>query len=47
MNQAGDYFVITAFANARAARVKAASRPASALITLPLVLFGFSALKLR
>jgi hypothetical protein len=39
--------VITAFANAREARVKAATRPANALITMLLVLFGLSTLKLR
>ena len=39
--------VITAFANARAVRVKAAKRPANALITMLLVLFDLSTLKLR
>jgi hypothetical protein len=39
--------VITASANARAAGVKAAMRPADALITMLLVLFGLSTLKLR
>jgi hypothetical protein len=39
--------VITAFAHVRAAHVKAASRPANALITMLLVLFGLSTLKLR
>jgi len=47
MNRTEDDFVITAFANAREARVKAASRPANALITMLLVLFGLSTLKLR
>jgi hypothetical protein len=39
--------VITASANAREACVKAAPRPADALITMLLVLFGLSTLKLR
>jgi hypothetical protein len=39
--------VITAFANARVARVKVAKRPANALVTMLLVLFGLSTLKLR
>ena len=39
--------MITASAHARKARVKAASRPADALITMLLVLFGLSTLKLR
>lgn len=39
--------VMTASAHARAARVKAAPRPADALITMLLVLFGLSTLKLR
>ena len=38
--------VITAFANAREARVKAAARPANALVTMLLVLFGLSTLEL-
>ena len=42
-----DSFVITAFANVREAHVKAALRPANALITMLLVLFGLSTLKLR
>jgi hypothetical protein len=41
------FLVITAFANAREARVKAATRPANALVTMPLVLLGLSTLKLR
>jgi hypothetical protein len=39
--------VITASANTRGARVKAGYRPADALITMLLVLFGLSTLKLR
>jgi hypothetical protein len=39
--------VITASANARAASVKAALRPADALIAILLVLLGLSTLKLR
>ncbi len=39
--------VITASANTREARVKAEYRPADALITMLLVLFGLSTLKLR
>ena len=47
MTQAEATIVITACANARNARVKAATRPADALITMLLVLFGLSTLKLR
>jgi hypothetical protein len=47
MTSAGAHSVITAFANARSARVKAAKLPANALITMLLVLFGLSTLKLR
>ena len=46
MTTTEDSVVITAFANARDARVKAV-RPANALITMLLVLFGLSTLKLR
>ena len=47
MKRTEESLVITAFANARAARVKAAERPANALITMLLVLFGLTTLKLR
>jgi hypothetical protein len=47
MNARTRSIVITASAHARVARVKAALRPAGALITPVLVLFGLSTLKLR
>ena len=47
MTHTGAPPVITATAHARVARVKAAKRPAVALITMLLVLFGLSTLKLR
>jgi hypothetical protein len=47
MTRAGDDIVMTASAHASEASVKVAQRPADALITMLLVLFGLATLKLR